>query len=203
VRENVDRLRQEVAELRASRARLVRRADADRRALERELHDGLQQQLVGAAADLALARRLVDDDQRSLVSRLEAIAGDVRRALDEAAKLAHRLYPPLLESGGLAAALRAAAATLGIRVRVHAPADGEYPPEVAGAVYFCCVDLLEQVPPDMEATITLRDDDGVLVFDVATPGTAVPDEIRDRIEALGGNMRLDGTGVSGSLPLSR
>jgi hypothetical protein len=109
----------------------------------------------------------------------------------------------LLEAGGLAAALRAAAATLGVRVRVRVPADGEWPPEVAGTVYFCCLDLLDQVPPDVEATITIRAEDGVLAFDFATVGSEIPDEIRDRIEALGGSMRLNGTSVSGSLPLSR
>lgn len=203
LRETVDRLRLEVAELLASRARLVRRADADRRVIERDLHDGLQQHLVGAAAALALARRLVEDDPDSLSGRLDEIARDVHAALAEAGKLAHRIYPPLLEAGGLAAALRAAAAIVGVPVHLHVVANTEYPAEVAGAVYFCCLELLEQVSPAAEATITVRDEDDALAFDVVTNGTVFPDAIQDRIEALGGSLTVYDTRVSGSLPLSR
>jgi signal transduction histidine kinase len=180
----------------------VRRADADRRVIERDLHDGLQQHLVGAAADLALARRLVEDDPHSLAARLNEIARDVHAALAEAGRLAHRIYPPLLEAGGLAAALRAAAAMVGVPVHLHV-ASTESPPEVAGAVYFSCLELLEQVSPAAEATITVREEDDALAFDVVTDDTVTSDSIRDRIEALGGRLTVDGTRVSGTLPLSR
>jgi signal transduction histidine kinase len=208
LRHTVDRLRLEADELRASRTRLVRQVDADRRAIERALHDGLQQHLVGAAADIALARRLVEAEPHPIGPRLEEIAGEVRLALDEAARLAHRIYPPLLESGGLAAALRAAAATLGVRLRIRAPADRVYPPEVAGAVYFCCLDLLERAPADGEAAISLRDKDGALAFEIETSGVSVPDVLKDRVEALGGSLTInshpgDGAHVTGSLPLPR
>jgi signal transduction histidine kinase len=206
LRHTVDRLRLEADELRASRARLVRHTDADRRAIERDLHDGLQQTLVGAAADLALARRLVEAEPHSLGPHLDEIARDVRQALDEAARLAHRIYPPLLEAGGLAAALRAAAATLGVPVRIRAAAERAYPPEVAGAVYFCCLDLLEQAPADAEAAISLRDEDGVLAFEIETRGPVVLDVLKDRVDALGGSLTIhsrpgDSTHVIGSLPL--
>jgi signal transduction histidine kinase len=212
LRQTVDRLRAEVDELRASGMRLVRHADADRRAIERDLHHGLQQYLVGAATGLALARGVVDADPGSLGPRLEEIARDVRRALDEAGRLAHRIYPPLLETGGLAAALRAAAATLGVTVRIRAPEKGAYPPEVAGAVYFCWLDLLERTPTAAEAAITLRDEGGLLAFEIETKGgavrAAVPDVLQDRVEALGGTLTIhsgsdDGTRLSGSLPLRR
>jgi signal transduction histidine kinase len=207
LRQAADRLRVEIAALRASRARLVRRADAERRALERELHDGVQQHLVGAAAGLALARRLATDPQ-SLATRLDEIARDLRRGLDDATALAQRLYPPLLEAGGLAAALRAAAATAGVPVSLRVPATREYPPEVAGAVYFSCLDLLEQAPLDTEATVTVRDEDEALAFEVTVGALMESDGVRDRVEALGGRLTVhaetdDRTRVSGSLPLSR
>ncbi len=186
----------------------MRRADAERRALERELHDGVQQHLVGAAAALALARRLVETEPESLGDRLDEIARDLRRGLDDATALAQRLYPPLLEAGGLAAALRAAAASTGIPVTLRVPATRDYPPEVAGAVYFSCLDLLEHAPTDAEATITVRDEAKALAFDVTVGGPTVSDRIRDRVEALGGSVTVhaepdDRTRVSGTLPLSR
>lgn len=168
----------------------MRQADADRRAIERDLHDGLQQQLVGAAADLALGR-------------LDDVAVDVRQALDAAGKLAHRIYPPLLEAGGLGAALRAAAATVGVPVRLRNAANGTYPHEVAGAVYFSCLDLLEQASATSEATIAIRVEGDALVFEVEVAGAVVSDGSQDRIDALGGSLTIHPGRVSASLPLAR
>jgi signal transduction histidine kinase len=208
LRQAADRLHVEIAALRASRARLVRRADAERRALERELHDGVQQHLVGAAAALELARRLAETEPESLGDRLDEIARDLRRGLDDATGLAQRLYPPMLEAGGLASALRSAAAAAGVPVSLRVPATRRYPPEVAGAVYFSCLDLLEQAPLDTEATVTVRDEDQALAFDVTVGALIDSDGIRDRVEALGGSLTVhletdDRTRVSGSLPLPR
>ena len=114
LQESLDRLRLEVEELRASRERLVLAADAERRSIERELHDGPQQHLVALAVNLQLARRLADADPAAAKLLLEEMGRDVRQALDETGKLAHRIYPPLLEAGGLAAALRSAAVAVGV-----------------------------------------------------------------------------------------
>src|SRR5262249_40813278 len=89
LRETIDQLRNEVDELRASRERLVRAADADRRAIERGLHDGLQQRLVALAASLELGRLTGDADARRTL--LFELGSDVQEALEEAAKLAHRI----------------------------------------------------------------------------------------------------------------
>lgn len=213
--ESLDRLRLEVEALRASRERLVLGADAVRRRIERDIHDGPQQHLVALAVNLQLARRLADADLTAAKVLLEEMGRDVRHALDGMGKLAHRIYPPLLEQGGLVAALRAAAAGAGVptRVDVEVAAGADYPPEVAGAVYFCCLEVLERSGDGARATITVRSAEGALAFEVAQDGSASGEidaggllGLRDRVEALGGELTVRaepgrGTQVSGSLPL--
>jgi signal transduction histidine kinase len=214
--ESLDRLRSEVAELRASRRRFAVADDAERRSIERELHDGPQQALVALAVNLQLARDLLDRDPAAAEELLGRMGGDVQRALDETASLAHRIYPPLLEAGGLAAALRAAAVNARVRTKIEvADLDG-CSPEVAGAVYFCCHAVLERVGAGAQATIVVRIADGALVFDVVQdgvgagqPGTdGALERLCDRVEALGGRLSFRtepgrGIRVSGSLPVSR
>ena len=101
---------------------------------------------------------------------VKALLDDVQQALDEAAQLAQRIYPPLLEAGGLAAALRAAATSAASAIRLDVPAGGSYPPEVAGAIYWCCLAALERA--GAHATVTVRDEDGAVAFEVAADGSA-------------------------------
>ena len=205
-----------MAELRASRERLALAADADRRGIERTLHDGPQQHLVALAANLQLARRLADSDPDAVNGLLEEMGRDVQLALRETATLACTIYPPLLEAGGLAAALRAAAVTTGITIRLAIEADAVYPPEVAGAMYFCCLEVFELAGAGAHVTVTVRTDGGTVAFDVEedSAGSPAPDAVsvlvrsRDRIEALAGRLATynepqRGTRVSGWLPLSR
>jgi signal transduction histidine kinase len=214
--ESLDRLRVEVAELRASRERLVVGEDADRRSLERDLHDGPQQHLIALAVNLQLVRQLADSDLTAAKALLDQMGRDVQQALDETGRLAHRIYPPLLDAGGLAAALRAAALNASVTTRIDVSAHGRYPSEVAGAVYFCCLEVLERAGEGARATVTVRGEDDALVFDVVEHGTgiamSVPDGVvgrsRDQVEALGGRLTArsepgGGLRVSGSLPLSR
>lgn len=214
--ESLDRLRLEVEELRASRERLVVAADADRRRIERELHDGPQQHLVALAVNLQLARQRAGPDPAAVNALLDEMARDVQHALEEVGKLAHRIYPPLLEAGGLAAALRSAAASVGVLSRIDVAADAGYPPEVAGVAYFCCLEVLERAGDGARATVAVRHEEEALVFEVyedgngseATISTGVLSCLRDRVEALGGQLTIRsepgrGTRVSGSLPLSR
>jgi len=214
--ESLDRLRLEVGELRASRERLVLAADADRRRIERNLHDGPQQHLVALAVNLQLARQLADDDPAAVKAILDEMGRDLQQALDETGKLANRIYPPLLEAGGLGAALRAAAVSVGVPTRIEVAAGAGYPPAVAGTVYFCCLEVLEHAGDGARATVTVRDEEGALVFEVvedgagsaATASGGVLERLRDRVEALGGQLTVQsnpghGIRVSGSLPLSR
>jgi signal transduction histidine kinase len=212
LQESLDRLRLEVTELRASLERVVLAADAERRTIERDLHDGPQQHLVALAANIQRARGLTDTDPAAARVLLDELSRDVLQALDESAKLAHRIYPPLLEAGGLSAALRAAAVSLGVQTRVEVlPSDTEYPQEVAGAVYFCCLDVLQHTGEGARAQIAVRDEDAALAFEVTvdvSSATPVSQALDDRVAALGGRLMIrttagGGTQVSGSLPFSR
>jgi signal transduction histidine kinase len=211
LRETLDQLRLEVAELRASRRRLVLAADADRRRMERDLHDGPQQRLVALAVNLQLLARLAHADSAAVKALLEQMAAQVRQAQSEAARLAQRIYPPLLEAGGLAAALRTGAADLGVPTRISVPAVAGYPPEVASTVYFCGLEVLERAGKEARASVTVGHEEGALVFEVVAEGV-VPgsdaglEPLRDRVEAIEGQLTVhfearDGIRVSGSLPL--
>ena len=214
--ESLDRLRLEVEELRASRERLVVGDHAERRGLERDLHNGPQQHLIALAVNLQLARQLADSDPTAAKALLDEMGRDVQQALDETARLAHRIYPHLLDVGGLAAALRTAALHTGVSTRVDVSAPGRYSVEVAGAVYLCCLEALERAGTGANAAITVRDDGDALVFDVlehGSDGASLSSDAgvlryRDRVEALKGRLTVrsepdGGIRVSGSLPLSR
>jgi signal transduction histidine kinase len=200
----------QVDALRASRKRLVLAADEDRRRLERELHDGVQQQLVALAVNLQRAAELVGAEPAAARSLLVTMAQDVQRALDAAAELASRIYPPLLEAGGLAPALRSAAGRAGVRARIDAARDAASPSELVAVVYRCCEDILERAAADTEVAVTVRKEEGALVFEVVATyahedSALLP--VRDRIEALGGHLTIEAAAgrevrVAGSLPLS-
>jgi len=184
--------------------------DSDRRGIERDLHQGLQQHLVALAAEVQLAAGLLDADPAAAKTLLEEIGRDVQHALDETARLAHRIYPPLLETGGLAAALRSAAVSANVATRIDVEAGAAYPPEVAGAVYFCCLDVLERAAAGSPTAVTVRDEGGELAFEVVADCAYSEAELlrlRDRVEALGGGLTIRAesgglTRVAGTLPLS-
>jgi signal transduction histidine kinase len=209
--EVVNRLQREVAELRRSRKRLVEAADADRRAIERALHDGVQQYLVAFAVDLRRLAGLVDGDPPAAKALLNEMADTLRDALTETTDLAQKVYPPLLDARGLVTALRSAADSAGVTALVDVPADADYPPGIRAAVYWACVEALSSASPGSQATVSVRDAEDALTFEVAVAGPHVKgrlDRLRDRIEALDGRLSVDeGQGldsrVHGWLPLSR
>lgn len=207
----VDRLQGEVAELRRSRKRLVDAADVDRRAIERALHDGVQQRLVALAGDLRRLAGLVDADPVAAQALLDEMTADVRTAIAETTELAERIHPPLLAARGFASAIRSAAERLGVTVLVDAPAGSGYPPEITIAVHWFCVETLSFASRGSEATVSVLDTDGVLTFEVGIDGQP-PEErlarLRDRVEALDGRVAVDdrtggGSRVHGWLPWSR
>lgn len=207
-RETVAGPETEVAELRASRRRLLLDADAERRAIERTLHDGLQQQLVGLAADLELASASVETDPEAAMTHLADLRRDVREALEEARTLAHRIHPAL-EAGGLGPALRLAAANAGVRARIDVPPETSVPIETAGALYFSCLDVLGHVD-GTATTITIRERDEGVTFEIVADGEVdgTWPEVRDRVEALGGSLEIRSdpgprTVWAGFLPVSR
>jgi signal transduction histidine kinase len=185
--------------------------DEERRSLERALHDGAQQDLVGLAVNIQLARELIARDPDGAAELLDALGRDVQHALEETARLAGRIYPPLLEAGGLGAAVRATALATGVRTEISVTA-AKVPPAVAGAVYFCWLDALGAVSDARPATVTVVVDDDDLTFELAVGTQAVPDAVlarmRDRVEAISGRLTIDAsadgrTAVHGRLPLAR
>jgi signal transduction histidine kinase len=142
---------------------------------------------------------------RGDLALLDEAAADLQRALDEATRLAQRIYPPLLEAGGLAATLRAAAAAAGIEASVDVTAAGAYPPEVAATIYFCWLAALAG-PADARPTIEVHNDGEELTFEILTRARGL-ERHRDRVEALGGRLMVrrerGGTRLSGSLPVAR
>ena len=172
------------------------------------MHDGVQQRLIALAVNLQLADRLADADLPAAKALLEEMVRDVQQALDEAAQLAQRIYPALLEAGSLAAALRSAAASAGISTSVAVTAGAGCSPEVAATVYLCCLAALEQAAGGARATLTVREEEGELTFEVVTGGAGSEtgfEGLRDRVEALGGRLTIGSEPgrVAGSLPLSR
>jgi signal transduction histidine kinase len=209
--DELERLRAEIEALRASCKRLVRAADADRRAIERDLHDGVHQHLVALAVNLALAAQAADSDPAATKTLLEEMGRDVQQALDETALLAQRIYPMTLEAEGLAALLRSAALNAGVRASVDVATGSKYPGEVGMTVYLCWLEALARGSGKTPLTIRVREGEDALDFEFvgnAARSDADLVRVRDRVEALGGRLTItsgpDGAiGACGSLPLSR
>jgi signal transduction histidine kinase len=207
--QELDRLRAEVVGLRASRRRLAEIKDAERRGIERDLHQGVQQHLVALAANLQVAAGLITADPPAARTLLEEVARDVDLAMAEARDLAQHIYPPLLDSGGLAVAIRSAAARTNLPTHLDVEAHVACPPEIARAVYLCCLEMFERADAGTEAAVTVRDEAAGLAFIVARCGTSDVDTVRlrDRVEALGGRLTVESpaggtTRVAGTIPLS-
>ena len=206
----LDRLRAEVVDLRASRRRLAEINDAERLRIERALHQGVQQHLVALAANLQLAAGLIGADPSAARTLLEDTARDLDLAMAEARDLAQQIYPPLLDSGGLAVAIRSAAARTNVPTRLDVEANAACPPEIARAVYLCCVEMFERAAGGTEVAVTVREEGAELAFEVvAHRVTAAVDTVRmlDRVEALGGRLTIESlvggaTRVGGTIPLS-
>jgi signal transduction histidine kinase len=205
----VDGLRREIEELRASRKRLALAADAERRRVERALHEGVQQDLVGLAANLEVAAGSVDSDPAAAKALLDELQREARRALTEMQELATRVFPALLEAGGLVVELRAAASRAGVQARLAADVHVTVSPEIVGAVYFCALDVFERAPAGTPVAVTLRSEEGASTFEVVA-ACDLGTERRaphDRVEALGGRVTItsggDRTTVTGALPLPR
>ena len=134
-----------IEELRSSRRRLVAAQDDERRKIERNLHDGAQQQLVALAVQLKLARTMVERDPAKAAALLDTLQGSATDALEDLRDLARGIYPPLLADKGLATALEAQARKAVVPVTVEADGVGRFPADVESAVYFSCLEALQNV----------------------------------------------------------
>ena len=184
----------ETSELRASRMRVLAAGDAERRKIERSLHDNVQQHLVALAVNLQLARDLVGSDHAAAVSLLEEMSRDVREALESVRAMAQEIYPPLLVDRGLADALRGAAADASAHVDVTTRE--RFPPEVEATVYFLCVELLHP-----GASIRVWSEDDELRFD-ATSNSRESQTMADRVSALGGELSVTVGRITGRIPVA-
>jgi signal transduction histidine kinase len=215
----LDELRTQADQLRESRARIVAAGDAERRRVERDLHDGAQQHLVALAVNMRLASDIVTDDPSAGAEMLAQMVNDVQATIKDLRELAHGIYPPLLVDAGLAEALRAAAGRCAIPVDVSASAIGRYPQGVEAAVYFCCLEALQNAAkhaPQATAQMRLWEESGGLLFSVTDDGPGFdPAKVRaghgfvnmsDRLGAFGGTVRWEsrpghGSSICGSVPI--
>ncbi len=217
---SLDDVRRYAEELQASRARIVATADAERRKIERNLHDGAQQHLVALAVSLRLTRDLVADDPETAATMLEALATDVKETIQELRDLAHGIYPPLLMDSGLPEALRAAAARSPLAVEVDA-AVGRQPTETEAAVYFCCLEAMQNAAkhaPEATVSVKVWEDAaaGDLCFEVTDDGPGFDVQLAtaghgfvnmsDRLGAIGGKVTWEsspgrGATISGRIPM--
>ncbi len=197
-----ERLRSEarsrLVDLRASRARVVESTDAERRRLERDLHDGAQQKLVALALGLRLAMLKLDPDDSACMARLEAAQSQVTTALAELRAVARGLYPRELADEGLAAGLETLAESSATPVLLRSVPDRRYPQPVESAAYFT-VAYCVQGPTAEPVAVAVTDADGRLQIDVETE-TPPSDLTRlvDRIGALDGSVTVDPSSASGA-----
>ncbi len=217
-----EQLSERLADLRASRLRIVTAQDDQRRRIERDIHDGAQQQLLSIASGLAVAESLAgrdEEQERALVAQLKA---DTHDALQTLRDLARGIYPPVLADQGLARAVSAHAGKAPLPVIVDADGVGRYPADIETAVYFCCAEAVQNAArhaPESTVRIRLRGSAGEISFAVEDDGPGFDrsgagggggaglQHMADRLAALGGSLQVDaypgsGTTVTGRIPVA-
>lgn len=209
----------QAVELRASRQRIVATQDAERRRLERNIHDGAQQNLVALTVKLRLAANLAKRNPERARDSVKALEDESDQALRTLRALARGIYPPLLREQGLVAAVRADAEKIPLPVNIRADNLDRYPPDVEAAVYFVCLEALQNVTKHARASrveINIRSLAHQLSFEVTDDGAGFEvakdaggsglRNMIDRIEGIGGRLVLRseanrGTTVSGTVPI--
>jgi len=216
--ERLRAITERTVELKASRQRIVAAQDAERRRLERNIHDGAQQHLVALAVKLRLARTMLERDPAKGHALLGEVRGQVDDALENLHALALGIYPPALEREGIAAALRADASRTNLHVNVRADGVRRYPIETEAAVYFCVLEALQNAAKHARAgmvDVEIAEREGVLSFEVVDDGVGFDSSanghgtgiagMRDRLAILGGDATIEsapgrGTAVRGRVP---
>ena len=216
----INQLKASLEELSASRARLVSVADDERRRIERDLHDGAQQRLVALQIKLELVAERLEVESPEDAGRVRALEDEIAATLDEVRSFGRGLYPPLLADRGLGDALHAVARGAAIPTSVDVVLPHRYPREIESAVYFACLEALQNAAKHAGGATGVRisvSGNGRLRFDVRddgsgfdpaiTPGGAGLTNVRDRIGAVGGTVEIasqpgGGTRVTGMIPLT-
>jgi signal transduction histidine kinase len=205
-------------DLRAAQKRLVAAQDHERRKLERNIHDGAQQQLVALTVKLRLAQALVGKEPARAESMLVDLQADSQSALEDLRDLARGIYPPLLADKGLPAALGSQLRKSAVPATLLADGVGRYPQEIEAAVYFSCLEALQNAAKyaaASSATVELHDDGAELGFTVSDDGLGFDPSsvvygtglqgITDRLGAIDGRLAVEsvpgrGTVVTGHVP---
>jgi signal transduction histidine kinase len=209
-------LRANLAELRASRARIVESADAARRRIERDLHDGAQQQLVALALSLRTARARVERDPAAAGALLDAAGADLDAAIRALRELARGIHPALLSDRGLGPALEALAGRMPVPIEIGEMPGERLPAAVEAAAYFVVAEAVTNVARYAEATharVDVQRDGDRVVVTVADDGVGGADPgagsglrgLADRVAALDGRLEVssppgDGTTVRALIP---
>jgi signal transduction histidine kinase len=215
----VEQLQSSLRDLSASRGRIMAVADASRHAIERDLHDGAQQRLVGLRLKLALQSDRLRSESPDEAAVLQQLGTEVEEAIDHIRELALGIYPSLLAERGLPDALRSAARRSAVSTSVRANGVGRYRRDVESTVYFACLEAMQNAAKHAEGATEVSvslSTEGGLAFEVrddgrgfdqaaTPPGTGLLN-VRDRITALGGSVRIEsaphaGTLVAGVLPV--
>jgi signal transduction histidine kinase len=209
-----------VEEIRASQRRIVAAQDQERRRIERNIHDGAQQQLVALTVKMRLAQSLATKDGAKTAEMLEQLQAQTQTALEDLRDLARGIYPPLLADKGLPAALEAQIRKTAAPVELSPDGVTRYPPEVEAAVYFSVLEALQNVAKYADAgrtQVELGERDGWLTFEVRDDGRGFDPSntrygtglqgIADRIAALEGWFEVrsrpgEGTVVSARIPVA-
>jgi len=207
-----DRLRAQVRaqleEVQASRRRIVEAADAARRKVERDLHDGAQQRLVG----LSLGLRMLQDrmsEAEELQDQIEGLQAELRAALSELRELARGLHPQILTEEGLGAAVESLAGRSPLPVTVTLDADERFPAPIEATAYFVVSEALTNVAKYAHASnaaVRLARSNGSLTIDVSDDGVGGASigagsgltGLLDRVSALGGTMHVDSPAEGGT-----
>jgi signal transduction histidine kinase len=214
-----ERLEVRVEELRESRRRLVAVQDETRRRIERDLHDGAQQQLVALKVKLGLGRAIAEKNGATRTGELlDRLSGEADAAVDAMREFARGVYPPLLEAEGLTSAIRAHARRSPIPVSVDSHDIGRYPRAIESTVYFCVLEALRNTVQHggaSQATVTLTRSNGSFEFLVADDGIGFDRDaargvgltgMADRLDALAGELVIhtepgNGTTLTGVVPV--
>jgi signal transduction histidine kinase len=215
-----NRLARSLEELKRSRDRIARAADAERSRIERDLHDGAQQRLIALRIRLSMAEERIHSDPEGGLGDLRALGLEVDGTLEELRALAHGIYPSLLADRGLVDALRGAARGSPLRVEIVAPELPRFPEAIETAVYFTCREAIQNATKHADGATRVRVhvwSDNALRFEVSDDGAGFSlshegngglRNMRDRIDAVGGRLMIDtgptvGTSVRGLVPLRR
>jgi signal transduction histidine kinase len=217
----LDEVRRQAEDLAASRQRIVASADAARRKLERDLHDGAQQHLVALKVKLGLVRQLQEADPANAGMMLGQMQSDIDEAVQALRDLSHGIYPKVLADRGLVPALESIAMKAALPTSIEPEGDiNRHDEEVEAAIYFCCLEALQNAGKHAGegsfATIKVRESEGALEFEVRDTGKGFDMSVKgtgagfvnmaDRVGAIGGTIKVqsapgEGTAIVGRVPV--